>query len=336
MKSKRALMKTFLQRNKGGQDVPAEGELQDLGFGSIVAQQSRRRLINRDGTFNVRREGLSFWESFSLYHALLNMTWPHFLLSVAGFYLVVNLVFGIAYWFLGAGVLTGQFHEGNAFLHSFFFSVQTFSTVGYGGTLPIGLFANILVTIESIAGLVSVALATGIVFARFSRPKANIVFSRFAVVAPYGGGTAFEFRITNARNNQLVEMEAQVLLSRFETEGGKKVRRFHTLTLERSKVTFFPLSWTVVHPIDKESPLNGETPQSLLESDAEFLVLLKGIDDTFSQGIHQRSSYKFSEVVWDAKFTSIYTASGPGKPISIDIGKLHDVEPVRPAVERSS
>jgi len=333
MKSKRAMVKSFLQRKRQKHNLPAEEELQDLGFGSIVAQQSRRRLINRDGSFNVRREGLSFWKSFSLYHLLLNMSWPHFLLSVASFYLVVNLAFGCAYWILGQGVLTGQYHEGNAFLHSFFFSVQTFSTVGYGGILPIGFIANILVTMESIVGLVSVALATGIVFARFSRPTAKIVFSRFAVIAPYGSGTAFEFRITNSRNNQLVEMEAQVLLSRFEMEAEKKVRRFHPLSLERSKVTFFPLSWTVVHPIDEESPLNGETPESLQESDAEFLVLLKGIDDIFSTVIHQRSSYKFNEVVWNAKFTSIYTGSERGKPISIDIGKLHDVEPVRSSID---
>jgi inward rectifier potassium channel len=170
------------------------------------------------------------------------------------------------------------------------------------------------------------ALATGMIFARFSRPTAKILFSHSAVIAPYRGITAFEFRIVNSRKNQLIELEAKVLFSRIEDSPGKAGRQFHELPLERRKVVFFPLSWTIVHPIDEQSPLNGLTEEDLHQGQAEFLVLLAGIDETFSQTVHARSSYRADEIIWNAKFTNIFTRLEGNDRLGIDVSRLHSIE----------
>lgn len=322
-------LNTFLGQ-RAASKIPTKEELQDLGFGSIVAQRSRKRFLNRDGSFNVARTGMNFWVSFSPYLALLNMSWSKFLAAVVIFYLLVNTLFASAYLLCGPDALAGS--VGGAvdaeFARTFFFSVETFSTIGYGHISPFGVAAHILVSIESLAGLLSVALVTGLVFARFSRPTGRMIFSQQAIIAPYGGIKAFQFRIANARMNQIIELEAQVLLSRFERHEGKTVRRFHNLKLERNKVTFFPLSWTIVHPIDETSPLHGQTPETMNESEAEFLVLLTGIDETFSQTVHTRSSYRADEIVWNAKFGSIFKYPVNNELLVIDVSHIHDIEPV--------
>ena len=192
----------------------------DLGFGSVVARQSRDRLLNRDGSFNVRREGLGFFQSLSLYHSLLNMSWPRFLLVLTGGFLTVNFVFACIYFAAGPDALSGLHWTttGGHFLGCFFFSVQTFATIGYGGIAPAKVSANVLVVVEAVTGLLLVALGTGISFARFARPRARILFSERAVIAPYrlaiGSTTAFEFRIANARQNELTDVSARLLLAR--------------------------------------------------------------------------------------------------------------------------
>jgi hypothetical protein len=167
-----------------------------------------------------------------------------------------------------------------------------------------------------------VALLTGLVFARFARPTAALMFSDVAVIAPYQGVTAFEFRIANARSNQLMELEAKVLYSRLDGVA----RRFDQLKLERTKVVFFPLSWTIVHPIDESSPLWGLTRDDLVEHDAEFDILMGGIDEHFSQMVHARSSYKPEEIVFGARFANIYNPVAADGTISIDVSRLSDVE----------
>src|SRR5262249_3235644 len=161
-----------------------------------------------------------------------------------------------------------------------------------------------------------VTLATGILFARFSRPTARILFSKQAVMAPFRDGQAWMFRITNARSNQLIELSATVMYAQFEESEGQPIRRFYPLPLELSKVTFFSLSWTIVHPINEDSPLYGLTEADLRARDAEFLILLTGTDETFSQIVNARSSYKFDEVVWGAKFASIYNKPRPGGKVT--------------------
>jgi len=303
-------------------------EASDLGFGSKVLQQSHQRFVNRDGTFNVSRTGFSLFRSLSLYHSLLTMSWGSYLLLMVAFYFGVNLLFALGYMLCGPDALLGSkaLTIDQRFQEAFFFSVQTLATIGYGGLSPSGFAANFLVTIQALIGGLGFALATGLVYARFSRPNAKIIFSERAVVAPYKDKTAFEFRIVNARSNQLVEVQATVVLSRMEEQHGKRSRKFHELKLERNAVKLFPLHWVVVHPIDETSPLRDVTPEQLAESDTEFLVLLSGIDETSSQSVHVRSSYKHNEVVWGAKFGDMFTPSDG--EIRVDLRKLHDIQAV--------
>ena len=310
---------------------PAEDVNVDLGFGSVVARESRARLLNRDGSFNVRREGLRFWESLSAYHYFLTITWPKFLGYVVLYYLGVNAVFAALYVACGAHALTAFRDEPLPlrFVEAFFFSVHTLGTIGYGSVAPANLAANIVVTIESLVGILSLALVAGFVFARFSRPTAHILFSRNAVIAPYRGGRAFMFRIVNRRSSQLVDLQAKVLLSRRKRDGRTAMdREFVSLSLERDRVVFFPLAWTIVHPIDGNSPLSHWTAEDLIECDAEFLILLNGFDETFSQTVHTRSSYKADEIVWGAKFSNIFNPMDEDGVISVDIRKLHDLDHV--------
>ncbi|MBC7910192.1 MAG: hypothetical protein H7Y30_06815 [Pyrinomonadaceae bacterium] len=313
---------------KARHPVISPDEIRDLGFGSVVAGESRQRLLNKDGSFNVSRDGLNFWESLSLYHALLTMSWLKFLALMTLYYVLVNLLFTFAFMLCGAGALSAPEAEpyGKLFWRAFFFSVDTFATIGYGNISPIGYASNLVVTVEALVGIISVALFTGVIFARFSRPTAKIIFSQHAIIAPYRGLTAFEFRLTNARKNQIIELGANVLFTRFEQDDGKSIRRFYPMTLERNKVTFFPLSWTIVHPIDEQSPLYGLTQADLVKSNAEFLILLTGIDETFSQVVHTRSSYTFDEMIWNARFQDIYNRATDSETLTIDVRRLHLIE----------
>lgn len=307
-----------------------EEENRDLGFGAVVARESRQRLLNRDGSFNVARKGLTFASSLSPYHVLLTTTWTRFMGMVVASYLLLNAAFAGAFVLCGPDALQGPSQGGYAgagFARAFFFSVETFSTIGYGNIGPASLAANLVVTLEALVGLLWLALATGLLFARFSRPTAKILFSRTAVVAPYREITGFEIRIANARSSQLIEVVATVMFARFEEHGGRSVRRFYPLTLERSSVTFFPLSWTIVHPIDESSPLKDLTRDDLRKMDAEFLVLLTGIEETFSQKVHARSSYRWDEVVWGAKYADILHHPTGNEAITIDVSRLDRIEP---------
>jgi len=305
-------------------------EERDLGFGSVVARESRKRLLNRDGTFNVERRGLGYFQSLSLYHTALSISWPRFLAAVVSTYLVINIVFACAFLLCGHGALntppTGM-PEGR-FLQAFFFSVETFGTIGYGNVYPVGVLPGLVMVVEALTGLLVLAMSTGLIFARFSRPTARIRFSTNAVVAPYRGITALMLRIVNERRNQIVEVEAQVLFSRRSADDGS-ARVFDELGLERRRVVFFPLAWTIVHPIDETSPLYGLTPADLREMDAECLVLLKGIDETFSQTVHARSSYRDDEIIWNAQFTSMFNPPTPDGVVSIDMDRLDAFERVR-------
>ena len=304
-------------------------EERDLGFGSRVLQQSGTRFLNRDGSFNVVRENQPFLRSLNLYHEMLNAPLWLFYLVIFSTYVLVNLLFAGLYLLCGPGALHGSTAAtpGERFLEAFFFSVQTLATIGYGRLSPAGAAANSLVSIEALVGLLGVAFATGLSFARFTRPLAHILYSKKAVVAPYRGITGFMFRIVNERRNQLIEVKARLTLSRMVNEDGRRVRRFEPLVLERATVLFFPLHWTLVHPIDEKSPLKGVTAESLRESEAEFTILLTGTDETFSQTVHSRSSYLADEVVVGARFKDMFVDRGDGRP-RIDMRRFHELERV--------
>jgi inward rectifier potassium channel len=300
----------------------------DLGFGSVVSRQSRQRLLNPDGSFNVVRSGLGLLETIAPYQQLLTVSWTGFFAIVVALYLLINALFALAYFAEGSTALMGPGADmlGGHFSQAFFFSVQTFATIGYGQIGPNGFAANALVTIEALVGLIFQALATGLLFARFSRPTASILFSHRAIIAPYNGGLSLQFRIANRRKNEIIQLEAQVLFSAMQPDGrGGLVRRYILLPLERNKVTFFPLSWTIVHPIDQASPLAGQTSDQLVAAEAEVLVLLSGIDETFAQTVHTRSSYRAEDIVWNRRFRSIFVQEQGGS-LSVDISRLHEIE----------
>jgi inward rectifier potassium channel len=301
-------------------------DTQDLGLGRKLSDQSRR-MLNRDGSFNVDRQGLPFLRSFSPYHAMITISWPRFYVVIVSAYLVTNVIFAAAFFACGPGALHGAgASQGVRAMDCFFFSVQTLATIGYGRISPLGLAANLLVAIEGFLGLLGFAMATGLAFARFSQPRAKVLFSEKAVIAPYRGATAFEFRIINERQSQLIEVEAKVLFTRMEIHEGRRVRRFYGLPLERAKVAFFPLQWVIVHAIDDASPLRGETAESLRSSEAEFLILLTGIEEAFAQAVHTRSSYQFGEVVVGARFVDMYEPSEDGV-VRVDLRRFHGIEP---------
>ncbi|MBV9670907.1 MAG: hypothetical protein JOZ43_08140 [Acidobacteriales bacterium] len=300
-----------------------EEESRDLGFGSALSRRSGLRLLNRDGSFNVERRETKWWSRLS-YQSLVSMRWRWFFALVAVYYVVGNLVFALLYLACGAGALRGNV-ETSPFARAFFFSVETFSTIGYGNVVPFGIVANLLVTLESLVGLLSVALATGLMFARFSRPRMEIVYSRVAVVAPYRGIRAFMFRVVNKRDSQLIDLRIKIVLSRFESDGGPKIRKYHQLKLERDNVAFFPLAWTVVHPIEEDSPLWGWTHEQLVAAQAEYFVLLSATDETFSETVHSRSSYTEEETIWEARFSPVFKDDGKQRP-TLDWDRFHSVE----------
>ena len=307
---------------------------QDLGLGSVVGGANEKRLLNRDGSFNPRREGMPFLASLNAYHFFLTISWKRFFATVVAGYLGANVLFALAYLACGLDSISGQDPAkfGGHFGRAFFFSVETLGTIGYGNIQPNGILPNMIVTVESLTGLLVLALGTGILFARFSRPTSGVVFSDHAVVGPYRNATGFMFRLANGRINQLLELEAKVLFSRMEGD----VRRYDQLALERSRVVFFPLSWTIVHPIEQTSPLYGMTREDLAAKDAEFLVLLSGTDETFSQTVHARTSYKPAEVVFGQLFVNIYNPVARDGTVSIDMRKLSDTEPAESPEEWNS
>lgn len=285
---------------------------QDLGFGSKIAVDGGR-LINPDGTFNVQRRGYRVWTP---YQTLVEMSWSRFMWLVVLFYTLINVVFALLFVICGPGCLQGVNPDTDTyglFWHAFFFSIQTFTTVGYGALSPVGFTANIIASVDALVGLMSFALATGLVFARFSKPKANILFSEHAVIAPYRhpetGETidSFQFRLVNGRDNQIINLEATVVLTWLDNNpDGKLVRRFATLPLERRRVVLFPLNWTIVHPIDADSPMYNMSSEQLTRLQAEWLIMIQGYDDTFAQNVHDTRSYTCSELRWGAKFAGMY------------------------------
>lgn len=298
----------------------------DLGFGSVVSTQSERRLLNKNGSFNVRRRGIGVLRSQSLYHSALSMTWPRFLCVVTLSYLIVNVVFALLFMACGRDALVGT-HEsqmGGAFARAFFFSVETFATIGYGQISPVGVPSHLVMVVEALIAVMSQALITGLLFARFSRPTAAILFSENIIVAPHQNGRALMFRITNLRDSQLLDVTARVNCSWMDGAS----RRFILLELERSNVMFFPLAWTIVHAITPDSPIYGVTEAQMLSRSFEFLVTIAATDETFAQTVHARSSYKADEMLWGAKFRNIFNPPDHDGLMSVDVERIDDVDRV--------
>jgi inward rectifier potassium channel len=257
------------------------------------------------------------------------MSWGRFVLSMLALFVGLNTLFAFAYALCGPGAISGPNAStfGSLLLESFFLSVQTLATVGYGHLAPASTAANLIAVVEMFLGFLMYAIAAGLVFARFARPMAKLVFSDRAVVAPHRDATALMFRFANTRKNQLVEVEVKVLFSRLEHAGDSPVRRYHQLELERSRVAFIPLHLTVVHVITETSPLFGLSKQDLADGLAEFLVLVTAIDETFSQTVHARTSYTHDEVEFGSRFTTVLSLADDGV-VEVDLRRFHEIERV--------
>jgi inward rectifier potassium channel len=275
-----------------------------------------QRSINKDGSFNVYRRGVN-WRDFHPYLRLLNMSWRRFLAEVLAAYVIMNTIFAAMYFSLGPGQLQGDdaTDATGRFLNAFFFSAHTLTTVGYGNLAPTTVAANVLSSLEALVGLMGIALATGLLFGRFSRPSARLAFSERMLVAPYQDGSSLQFRLVNLRPNVLMETQGTLVLMTVQGPAGALTRKFETLKLERDGIYFLPLTWTVVHPIDESSPLYGKTAEDLARLQAEFLILVKGFDDTFSQTVHARYSYRYDELTWSAKFNPAFEIDSAGSLI---------------------
>ncbi|MBI5611390.1 MAG: ATP-sensitive inward rectifier potassium channel 10 [Deltaproteobacteria bacterium] len=260
-----------------------------------------------------------------LYHALMTVRWPAMLGLILIWYLLLNLVFALLY-VLGGDCIQGA--EPGSFPDAFFFSVQTFATIGYGAMAPTTTYAHVLVTSEAFVGMLTAAVATGLIFAKFSKPTARVIFADTAIVAPRNGVPHLMFRLANQRGNQIVEARLQVALARWErTQEGETMRRFHDLELVRQQSLLFVLTWTAMHPIDDRSPLHGATAQSLIEEGAELVVSFVGLDETMNQTVHARWSYRPDEIRWNHRYADIIAVLPDGRR-QIDYRVFHNTAPL--------
>jgi inward rectifier potassium channel len=298
----------------------------DTGFGGNPDNYGGR-FVNRDGSFNVRKEGVPFFQRFSLYHTMLSMPSWKFFGALFTFYLSVNIVFGTIYFFTGAlqfvGVLATT--RWQFFKEMFFFSAETFTTVGYGRVNPIGDFANSVASIESMLGFLSFAIATGLLYGRFSKPKAFLLFSKNALISPYQDGTALMFRFATYKDNHtMTNVDLKVNAALLVEEKGKQTFKFYELNLERSHVESLPMNWTVVHPLTAESPLFDYNVEDMKKADLEIYVSVRAFDDVYSNVVQQRTSYTYNEILFGRKFVQMYRESDDGKTTIVELHRLHE------------
>lgn len=290
-------------------------EERELGLGSAVGTGRGERMMLPDGSMNVVRESTGLWDN--IYYNLMTDSWPRFFALVFTVFGLLNIMFASLYCLIGIEHLAGI--EVGGFWHNFrealFFSTQTLTTVGYGRVAPVGILTNVLSSTESLIGLLSFAIISGLVYGRFSRSQAHIVFSENMLVAPYKDGMAFMLRMVNASRSELLETEAQAILALNQQDAAGKIsRRYFQLELEVGKISFFSLSWTLVHALTEKSPLFNFSQTDLLEANAEIMVLVKGVEEANEQTVHARRSYAAEEVVWNAKFTPIIGKNKRGVP----------------------
>jgi len=302
-------------------------EAEDLGFGTKIIGEDYR-LMEKDGRYNVTTIGN---KDMTLYQDLVEMSWANFFGIVVLFFLVVNGFFALLLLTSGPECLNGMEDQGlyMNFADAWFFSVQTLTTVGYGSVSPMCMSSNIIASVISLTGLLTFALVTGLFFARFSKPKAQFIFSENAIIAPFPEtGTGFMLRMANKRDNHVINLEAKLVSSWVGDDGkGNRTRQYKGLDLQLDKVTMLPLSWTIVHPIDKKSPLYGLGAEKLLEKNFEVIVLMQGYDETFAQEVHANFSYTAQEILCGFKFNMMYYPGPDGKTV-LNLDKINDMEKV--------
>jgi inward rectifier potassium channel len=309
---------------------PQSNAIDNTGF-SPNSSAEGGRLTNKDGRINLRKSGVPLYERISIYHSLLHMNHLVFTLTVFAIYTCLNLSFASLYYFIGIDHLNGTHPEGGFiedFLQAFFFSSQTLTTVGYGHISPSNFVTNVVASLESFIGIMSFALVTGMFYARFSRPKAYIRFSPNLLVAPFKGGRALMFRLATYKNNHLTDADAQVTIAVHVQEEGKTVTKFYPLPLEINHINSLALSWTIVHPLDDNSPLRDYTEQDFMDCKIEMMITIKAFDDHFSNTVQQRTSYTQDELIYGAKFVPMYARSEDGHYTDLMLEKINLYEKV--------
>ena len=294
------------------------------GFGSETSTQGGR-FISRDGHPNVTLQGASFLDTVSWYHTLLSISRVKFLVLVFAFYFLINLVFATIYYGIGVDHLRGitAVDEIDRFGQAFFFSIQTYTTVGYGHINPSGFLTSFVAAIEALFGLLSFAIATGLFYGRFSKPKAYIKFSDNALISPFKEGTALMFRVCPHKNTDLTDVEAKITLAYQQEENGQKINTFYPLDLEYARINTLTLSWTVVHPITENSPLFGLTEADFKSQSGEIIIIIKSFEEMFSTSVSKRASYIFSDIVYGAKFEPMFSRDELNRKTILKLDKLN-------------
>ncbi|MHB1922621.1 MAG: ion channel [Chitinophagaceae bacterium] len=296
----------------------------DTGFG-VNASDHGGRFINKDGSYNISKQGLQFWDRVSIYTSMLTMPIWKFLSVIGIFYILINLLFATIYYLIGIHTLIGvasmsAFHN---FMEAFFFSAQTLTTVGYGRVSPSGILTNSVAALESLIGLLSLALATGIFYGKFTRPNAHILFSRHALISPYQDKTALMFRMVPFKEkHHLTDVEIRVTLGLTLEIDHQPTFKFYPLKLERNRLDALSMNWTIVHPIDENSPILGFSLKDLETGQAEFIVQLRGFSHIYSNTVQRATSYTYQEIIPSAKFLPMYHESPDGKTTILELDKL--------------
>jgi len=305
---------------------PFSRQNNDTGFSTNASDLTGGRFINKDGSYNLVKEGMPFWKRISIFHNMLNLSQWKFMLVIFVFYVAINLIFTSIYFFIGPSQIQGlpNGNDWQIFKELFYFSTETFTTVGYGRVNPVGDAANLVSGIESLTGLLSLAIATGLIYGRFSKPRSYLVFSDHALVSPYKEMTGLMFRFAAFKDkHSLTDLEVRVNIGMQVSENENPIYKYFSLDLERSRVESMPMSWTVVHPINETSPFYGFTNEDMKTADVELYVMLRGFDEVFSNYVQQRTSYTFREILFKRKFVPMFRESDDGKKTILELHKLN-------------
>lgn len=303
-------------------------DVNNTGFGTNSSMYGGR-YFRKDGRPNLRKVGIPFLEKVSWYHTMLQLPRWKFLLFIFISYLAVNVFFATVYLIVGVDKLSGVIADSrlDRMGEAFFFSAQTFTTVGYGRLSPTGFLMSFIASSEALIGLLGFAVATGLMYGRFSKPQAYLKFSHNAIIAPYRDTIAFMLRVAPYKNNNLSEAEVKLTLAMIVEEDGRMLNKFYPLTLEIDKVNSLTLNWTVVHAINESSPFYGLSKEDLINGRAEILVFLKAFDDSFSNTVMDRTSYRIEEVVFGAAFDSMYHRDEKHGSTVLDLSLLNSFHP---------